>query len=273
MNPHLLQSLERLTEYYRSDPRCLGLYLLGSIGRGATDEYSDVDLAVVVDDASYAVVSGGMRAVCERCCGPIVVWLPEGETDGFCNYAFLFGAPDGQVLLYDFEIVTESVFKKTGMRPDTVLYDPVGLLAQAARTEAAPASDPRHLARCVDTYWVYAYLNGKYRRRGDVFKMLSVQNVMFQMHMEMLRALHPGVPRTWWGEDVRRFSPERQKDMLLYFGSVSLPDICAAIERELAVFVEDAGAVCQANGFEYPQALDGAVRKHLTEMGVLRDVE
>src|SRR5215216_6010642 len=95
MHPVLQQVAETIERRLREDPRCLGLYLWGSSGKGTDDAYSDLDLAVVIRDADYEVVRQEFRPLCEAICGPLPVWLPEGEQEGFCNYALLFAAgPD-----------------------------------------------------------------------------------------------------------------------------------------------------------------------------------
>ena len=42
---------------FRKDRRCVGMHLKGSGGMGTDDEYSDVDLEMVVEDAHYAAIS------------------------------------------------------------------------------------------------------------------------------------------------------------------------------------------------------------------------
>jgi len=267
VEPLLLQALDRIAEHFRPDPRCLGMYLLGSIGRGTTDAYSDVDVALVTRDEHYAAVQAELRPLCEGICGPIVVWLPEGESEGFCNYAVLATAPDNRVLLYDFEIATETAFHRLALRPDRILFDHTGLLAAAGdRAHAAPLPGGG-LSRAVDTFWVYAYLNGKYLRRGDLYKMLSVQNVLFQMHLQVLRTLHPGTEWLWWAEDVHRLGPEKERALLVYFGAASVEAIRAALPLELTMFAADATTACSELDVEYPCLLENAVRGHLSAMG------
>src|SRR3954454_16514896 len=100
MQPSLDKLLETAERHFRADDRCLGLYLFGSSGRGTDDDDSDLDLAVVARNEAYEAMKREFRATCEGLCGPILVWLPEGERDQFCNFAFLFEA-GGHLLLCD----------------------------------------------------------------------------------------------------------------------------------------------------------------------------
>ena len=46
--------------------------------------------AVVVEDAYYDAVKAELRGICEALCGPVLVWLPEGDKPRSCNFAFLY---------------------------------------------------------------------------------------------------------------------------------------------------------------------------------------
>jgi predicted nucleotidyltransferase len=150
MHHELICFLGELEAHFRGDERCLGMYLLGSIGKGTEDELSDVDVAVVVRDEAYPAVTAELRPVCERLAGPIAAWLPEGESPGFCNYAFLFEA-GSDVLLCDAEIISERVFRERRLRPDRILFDPTGLLQDAAA--AQERSEERRVGKECRSRW------------------------------------------------------------------------------------------------------------------------
>jgi hypothetical protein len=273
VNPKLLQALDRFVEHFRSDPRCLGMCLHGSIGRGETDEYSDVDVSIVVKDAHYAEVRAELRPLCEDVCGRIVVWLPEGEQENYCNHAFLYDGGDDELLLTDFEVVAETKFKEMAVAPDRILFDHTGLLASIPKPEAPAPLAAAELAHLIDTYWVYASLDGKYFRRDDLYKMLYVQGVLFQMHVLVLRAFHPGVPWTWWAANVQHLDELRREELLVYFGAHDIEMVCEALATQLSLFSTDARRACALTGIEYPSAVENAVRAHLRDMGALWDEE
>jgi hypothetical protein len=268
MLPLLSRVLETAERQFRADDRCLGLYLFGSSGRGTDDAYSDLDLAIVVRDDAYEAMKRQFRATCERICGPIQVWLPEGERDQFCNFAFLFEA-GGHLLLCDFSLLTASFLaQRRGKPEDRILFDREGTLA-AVRGEARPAPfAPDRLGAAIDEYWVYAYINGKYWRRGDLYKLLYLQQTLFQIHVRLLQAFHPTADWSWWPASVQQLSVERQEQMRVYFGANEAPAIAAALKTKLDLFSQDAQAACQVWGVDYPHALEQHVRRHLRAMGL-----
>jgi predicted nucleotidyltransferase len=269
MDPRLLHALDLLLDHFRPDPRCLGISLHGSIGRGETDAYSDVDVTVVVSDESYEALRDELRPLCERICGPIAVWLAEGERHHFCNYAFLYEAGD-DLLLWDLEIAAAGLFEQERIRPDRVLYDPTGLLGRATSQPApAAAVTPGRLQQLIDHFWVYAYLDGKYARRNALYKLLYVQQVLFQAHLKALLICHLGTEGSWWADDIGRLPAERRDELTVYFGASTIDGLRGALTRELEMFGRDARAACEKLGVTYPDALESVVRKHLKAMGAL----
>ncbi|MCL5996898.1 MAG: aminoglycoside 6-adenylyltransferase [Chloroflexi bacterium] len=268
MHHVLTDSLKRLEDYFSQDDRCIGMYLWGSLSNHSADEWSDVDVAAVFRDEDYAALKAEFRAICERLCGPILVLLPEGENAEFVNDAFLFEAED-RLHLYDFTILSVGFLQKaTWLRPQQVLFDKTGALAAAASRETVPTFKPDGLRRQIDNYWVYTYLNGKYYKRRDTYKMLYVQGVIFQTHMQVLHALYPDAEWHWWARDIHTLPEAQQAELMIYFVAHQPDDIGRALQTEMALFSRDAQAACQKWGVAYPAELERGVREHLTFMGV-----
>jgi len=268
MHPKLIESLKQFEAHFKQDPRCLGMYLHGSIGRGTTDEYSDVDVSIVIKDENYPEIRQELRPLCEKICGPIAAWLPEGESDGYCNHAFLF-EHEKSILLYDFATIKESFFIKNAVHEDVVLFN---------RMEAVPARPPEQtsspfstgaLAQYITNYWVYVYLIGKYTKREDLYKLLYVRDVLFHTHMKVLNYLHPDHDWVWWAGEIQNLPDEKQQQLLVYFRGAAVNDILAELERELTMFSLDAAEACKKYNLQYPAHTETAVRQHLNDMGTL----
>jgi hypothetical protein len=268
MHPHLRATVGRFAAHFAADARCVGMHLKGSGGTGTDDEYSDVDLELVVEDAHYGAVSAELRALCERVCGRIELWFPEGARPGGCNYAFLFEHA-GEQLLYDFAVATRSAVLADGRRPGRILFDREGLLAslRAARRPAPYA--PEGLPSAIDRYWLYAYLSGKYARRRDVPKLLYVQQTIFRAHLEVLRALYPDGEWGWWPRDVARLPAEAQAALLRYFPTPEVLAIREALSAEVRRFGADARAACGRWRHPYPDHLERYVLRHLRATGAV----
>jgi predicted nucleotidyltransferase len=268
MHPYLLQSLDRCVARFSADPRCLGLALHGSIGRGETDAYSDIDVGAVVEDEAYEAVKAEMPGLCAELFGPISIWLPEGERPSYCNFAFLF-EHGSDLLLTDFELISRSLLVEWRHRPDRILFDRTGLLAEVQQMERpAPAFGDAQVAHLIDTYWVYAYLDGKYWRRQDLYKLLYVQQTLFQLHVRLLNLLRTGAEGSWWAGDVARFSTRDRTHLRAYFCVAGITAAARALARSIDLFADDARALCAVRGMDYPEAREQAVRRHLRDMGL-----
>jgi hypothetical protein len=279
VHPYLRQTVQQLVARYAPEPWCVGMYLSGSGGTGTDDEWSDVDLNLVVEDEAYGAAAEGLRTVCEQECGAIQVWLREGERPGqYCNYAFLF-EKDGEQFLYDFVLISRGYLLASPQRrppaPAAVLHDPEGLLARLHEERPPQPYAPERTGRmdqlpyAIDYYWVYAYLNGKYWRRQDVYKLLYVQQNLFSTHLRVLRALHPDGEWGWWPRDVKRLPDETRATLLRYFVPPDPEAVRAALAAELDGFGHDARAACARWEVTYPAALEVYVRRHLADAGVL----
>lgn len=270
MHPYLLQALAAAETHFRADPRCLGLFLHGSIGRGETDAYSDIDVCAVIEDEHYEAVKAEMRGVCERLFGPIVVWLPEGERRNYCNYAFLFRHGD-ELLLTDFDIISRSLLQEWNRPPDRILWDRAGVLQEvASKPRATAAVTTGRVLHLIDTYWVYAYLDGKYWRRADLYKLLYVQQTLFQLHVRLLNVTHTGAEGLWWAGDLLKLPARDRRRLRAYFSAATPAAVARAMARALERFAEDARTLCKARSIPYPAEREAAVRQHLRAMGLLR---
>lgn len=80
--PHHQDLLQRITTFYAADDRLLALILFGSLGRGAGDAWSDLDLAVIVRDGVHVDVSAELAqltAVLAGCGDPVLSTADAGD--------------------------------------------------------------------------------------------------------------------------------------------------------------------------------------------------
>lgn len=268
MHPFLLAALAAAEAHFRADARCVGMYLHGSIGRGDTDAYSDIDVCAVIEDAHYPAVKAEMRELCGKLFGPIVAWLPEGERPNYCNYAFLFKNGD-DLLLTDFDIISRSLFVERNQPPDRVLWDRTGILHEvAAKVHPKTTVAAERVLRLIDTFWVYAYLDGKYWCRQDLYKLLYVQETLLRTHARVLNLLHRESEGSWWAGDMAKLPARDQRRMRVYFSAATPAAAARSLARSLDAFAEDARLLCQQLNVPYPAERETAVRKHLHALGL-----
>lgn len=270
MHPQLQEIYQATIERYRRDPRIVAAFEFGSLGKGTSDTFSDVDPVFVVEDADFAQVDAELRPLFEGFGYPIALWWPEGfNSDDIRNYAILLEA--GELLQYDMTIAkVASVQGGQGrhllLGGSEVLFDKKGLLQPILDAAAAVPYSPARLTWEIERFWIYVYIHAKYLRRGDLWKLVYGQWTLFQGHLTVLRALHSEDWR-WWPWSVKNLlGPEQQRELLIYHGSAEAGAIGEALAREMDLFARDARAACAAWGQAYPAALEERVRAHLAHV-------
>src|SRR5512140_610732 len=61
--------LKSTVSYYQNDPRILAVIVFGSLGRGSWDEYSDLDLDVIVADDIRIDIANELQGLCKSFAG------------------------------------------------------------------------------------------------------------------------------------------------------------------------------------------------------------
>jgi hypothetical protein len=271
MHNYLKKTIDRLVDHFICDRRCIGVLLHGSGGQGTDDIYSDIDLSVVVEEKDYIGVRDGLEALCSSICGDIRLWYPEGEQENCVNYAFLFETADGQFLC-DLAIFALPAYStKPYDKTEKVLFERDNILTMIREGQPRLGIRPDAIPGIIEVYWLYAYLNGKYFQRGDLYRAIYILQTLFNHHMNLLGALHPGTDWCWWPKDLGKLTVDHQQDMLSYLQCMSLEDIPIIMKIVLQRFSKDANEICHREGLHYPEELETYVRKHLREMSILTE--
>ncbi|MHB8192949.1 MAG: nucleotidyltransferase domain-containing protein [Bellilinea sp.] len=74
--------LNSIVAFYQNDPRVLSVIVFGSLGRGSWDEYSDLDLDVIVADDVKIDISNELKRLCKSFAGlseRAAIILPNGD--------------------------------------------------------------------------------------------------------------------------------------------------------------------------------------------------
>ena len=267
MHPVLLETLNQLKEKFEADPRCTAMFLWGSLGAGTADEYSDVDIAVVIQDDTYLEMKAEFPAICKRIFGEIIGWIPEGETTGLVNFAFLFRA-DQEVLLYDLIVASQSWLTQRGLLPgERFLFDKTGNFGEA-HSKDLPGNPftSTSLLESIHNYWIYMYLNGKYFLRQDRWKLMYDQHELLTRHLGILKYLYPQVHWTnWWAKDAAQLEEPEQEALQIYIQRMNVETHPARLVEEMNLFSIHARLACKLFEITYPSSLEEGVRRHLSK--------
>ncbi|MGH8791296.1 MAG: nucleotidyltransferase domain-containing protein, partial [Stackebrandtia sp.] len=157
------ETLPKISE----DKRITGVALSGSLASGQSDDYSDVDLILVVEDAAFEEVMGERLALIES-------WTPlvAGVTGEHVGEPRLIITLVGPPLLHvDFKFVRSCDF---GARTEDleILWDRDGALARALAA-STPASDSLDLPWIEDRFWIWIHYGATKVARGELFQVIG----------------------------------------------------------------------------------------------------
>ncbi|MET8570356.1 nucleotidyltransferase domain-containing protein [Streptomyces sp. NPDC004783] len=165
-SPHT-RFLHAVLPRIRSDVRMTGVAVAGSLAGGTPDEYSDVDLVVVVDDEAFDAVMRERLAL-------IASWAPlvAGFTGEHVGEPRLIVTLVGPPLLHvDFTFVRVRDFAERVDDP-AVVWDRDGRLAEAL-AQRPPAAAPFDLQWIEDRFWVWVHYGATKLGRGELFEVVG----------------------------------------------------------------------------------------------------
>jgi hypothetical protein len=159
--------LRQIVAGIRQNPALVGLAAGGSFRSGRMDEYSDLDLVVVVEPAAAQEVRG-KRAALAAALGPLLASFTGEHVGESRLLVCLYGPPPVHV---DLKFVTPDDLAVRVETP-TVLWDRDGRvrIALAAGTAVWPAPDPQWIE---DRFWIWVHYVAAKIARGELFEALD----------------------------------------------------------------------------------------------------
>lgn len=253
--------IARLVESCSADDRIAAIFLGGSLARGEADEYSDVDLCVIVADDAYTEIVSGREAFVRRLGEPLFL-----EDFGHDEMAFAILA-DGTELEFNFFRVSDLLAIRSG--PHRVLLDKEGILAGAQ----FPPSGLDHAAQVEELrrilFWFWHDL-------AHFTTAIGREKLWWAAgQLEQLRSYCVNLARI--GQDVQtedepywKLDDEISTDPLdalrSTFCAMELDAMLQAAHDVVTFFRERAPGVARTNGLTYPADLDGLISGHLDHL-------
>jgi aminoglycoside 6-adenylyltransferase len=239
------QFIERVRAWAEVRPDVGAALLIGSAARSATpaDEWSDVDIALFVDDpAPYLQDAAWLDGFGT----PLLTFVEPTPVGGSLERRVLF--EDG--LEADFSLFPVATLEQvrfdagadeTLRRGVRVLVDRVGLATLLERPAAAPPADGVPLAQLANDVWYHAVWAAKKLRRGEVWVARSCVDCYLHARLVEMAGLHARAldptADTWHeGRFLERWADERVVDALWDSLSRDRDDVAGAIRRSVELF-------------------------------------
>ena len=194
--------LEAACRAAMEDPDVVGMALGGSFAQGRPDEYSDLDLKIVVEDESFDRALGRRRELAEAC-GHVVAAFTGGHVGEERMLITLYD----DLLHVDFLVVGLSdLAEQNHGRTVHVLWERDGRLSQVLPGE--PAHDPAADLEWMEArMWTWVWYTHSKILRGELYEAIDALNVVRGWVLFRLTALRAGEPTRG-----ARFAEERIGD-------------------------------------------------------------
>jgi predicted nucleotidyltransferase len=171
--------LARAVELLQADDRIVAAWLFGSIGRGDADNWSDIDLWIVVSDEYIADVSDERLTFLSRL-GTLLLTseAPQNAPPGGAYLPGMYTGAYGPHIVDCYWAPQSSATRPPGTR---LLFDKVGLpLGTPAPTERG-AESLKQAGRDVAFFWMMATIVGKNIARRRLWEVLNLLSFLWSV--------------------------------------------------------------------------------------------
>ena len=223
--------LRQLVAGIRQNPALIGLAAGGSFLSGRMDEFSDLDLVVVVEPAASEDVRG-KRGALAAALGPLLASFTGEHVGEPRLLVCLYGPPPVHVDLKFVEPDELAIRVET----PTVLWDRDGRvrIALAAGVAAYPAPDPQWIE---DRFWIWVHYAASKIGRGELFEALDLTaflraQVLGPLGLEEASAQPSGV------RHVERMAPARARQMRETVARYDARDLVSSVRAAVALYRE-----------------------------------
>lgn len=161
-------TLDRILSILKQDERLLGVAIAGSYVDGSMDEYSDLDLMIVVEEDHYERVMAARLEIASSL-GTLLAAF-TGEHVG--EPRLLVCLYDQPLIHVDLKFVRLQDFQADRVEDPIVLWERGTLLTDAVRSnpQSYPPIDPQWME---DRFWVWVHYCAAKIGRGELFEAIA----------------------------------------------------------------------------------------------------
>ena len=255
MNIALEKIKKEFIEQIRKSEIVLGAWNFGSETHGLSDEYSDVDIVLLIEGKSYAHSADTIEGYLKNVCNDILLCYPEGfNGEAIVNNGYLISCGDNifqfDVFLLNSEKLNDYICRLhyTGLTEQDIIFDKIGMVKELISLNLKGDFWNDDLMQLQNTYWYHAYMTQKYLIRKDYFKLYNILHTLYETHVSLLLT---GFDKITWGGNANKlhFIPkDKQQHLKRYYCLEDFDTIRNNLMYCMKAFDEDAKEVCMLKG-------------------------
>jgi hypothetical protein len=158
--------LEAVLTYFRGDPDATGGWVSGSLARGDTDEYSDLDVGVCFTDGRAREAAWGHRWDWQ-----MAPWFHRFDADHVRPYFVIYLFEPG--VKADIALYVRGDLPPPEGGPYSVAWDDTGELAEWAARRPEEEVDWSTAAHEDERFWAWTYYCLRHIQRGELYEVAS----------------------------------------------------------------------------------------------------
>ncbi len=269
MNSILSKMKLRFIEQIKSNNAILGAWNFGSEAHGLCDEFSDVDMILLVEESAFHQAAEEITRYVESFSDQVLTCWPEGfNNDAIISRSYLL-LRQGSIWQFDVVLINaakaDHFFCKihyADTKEADVIFDRAGSVMRLLEYQTGGTLWQCDINRLEKTYWLFAWMTVKYLRRKDYFKLNSTLRTMYDTHVSLLLSGYDAIP--WGGAESKlHFIPEEKKAHLMrYYCSGDYEEMARNLLYSMKAFQSDAEELYTLKKLEYSPALSTSVIQH-----------
>ena len=261
--------IENIIRWGKSSEEVLGIITLGSRSRKdhEADEYSDLDMAIIVQDPPYYLATDEWLSVI----GKYHISFDEPSFDGCKSRRILFdGALDVDFIFMPESVAASGFSGEAAMilkRGFKVLLDKIAL--QEAVSQVILAKDPyimlseKEFHNIVNDFWFHAMWTTKKLKRGELWTAKNCLDMYMKGRLLTVieiyaHSIHGSDYDTWYGGRFMEewAEPWIMKNLEKCFSHYVGEDMKAALLQTMDLFRAISMEIAEKNNFSYPAKED-----------------
>jgi hypothetical protein len=268
MNDNLMNAFYKVVDVLKNDNRCHGGWHFGSLVRGLSDEYSDVDPIFLIKGKYFEEVAIDLPNIMKMACDNLVIFWKEGYNNDELKS---FGCEleiDGKYYQFDIFIINDQKIDAwfcklhyTDITSENIIFDSDGEISKLISTAPKGTIFERDINHSIITYWHHVHMVIKYFMREDYFKLHSNFNTIMQSHIELLLAKYDNTTWGGWDSKLKLCVPvEKQIHLKKYFDSTNIDKMKENLKESIEWFCIDAKSICEEKNIPYPQIIEDKIK-------------
>ena len=257
MNPILKSILDSFVTLIKNNDSVLGIWYFGSLAHGNSDEYSDVDIVLLIDGKEFKHIENVAESCLRQACDSILLcWPEEFNGEAIINNGYII-EKDGNSFQFDIFLMNSLFIDDfmcsihyTGLKESDIIFDKNNnvnnLILKAPKAEFWQ-DDVKRLS---STYWYHAHMTAKYLLRKDYFKLNHIMQILFNTHASLLLTQYDEI--SWGGIEnkLHHIPDEKQNHLKKYYCNADFALVKNNLLEEMKWFTKDLTEICSINHIE-----------------------